>query len=112
MSGFPTSGAKIQVRRIARPITFLSARVRPRSQRFVLACMASLKGESNALSHNVALICAGMRFERDRGARSVSDNAWPGSQEAGSNGRQVHGGRRRESRANGAELASDEIQWH
>jgi hypothetical protein len=74
--------------------------------------MASLKGEFNALSHNGALICAGMRFERDGGSRSVSDNAWSGSEEAGSNGRQVHGRRRSESRGNGAELASDEIQWH
>src|ERR1700689_1902075 len=74
--------------------------------------MASLKGASNALSHNVVLICAGMRFERDRGSRSVSDNAWPGSEEAGSNGRQVHSRRRTESWGNGTELASYEIYRH
>jgi len=34
-----------------------------------------------------------MRFERNCGSRSISDNAWPGSEEAGSNGRQVHGTR-------------------
>ena len=53
-----------------------------------------------------------MRFERNSGSRPISDNAQPRSEEAGSNGRQVHGRRRSESRGNGAELTSDEIQWH
>jgi len=43
--------------------------------RFVLASVAHLKGESDADSHTVALICVGMRFERNRGSRSVSDSA-------------------------------------
>jgi hypothetical protein len=33
---------------------------------FVLASVAPLKGESNVRSQNVALICAGVRFERNR----------------------------------------------
>jgi hypothetical protein len=49
----------------------------------------NLKGESNASSHKVALICAGMRFECDRGSRSVYDSAaeaWPRSEKTRSDG--------------------------
>ena len=42
--------------------------------RFVLASGASLKGESDE-SPKVSLICVRMLFERNRGSRSVSDNA-------------------------------------
>src|SRR5580658_2200402 len=80
--------------------------------RFVLASVAPLEGNPNEWHPKVGLICVGVCFERERGWRSVPDNAWPGSGEAGSTGRQVHNRRRSESRGNGAELASHEIHWH
>src|SRR5262252_2137607 len=76
------------------------------------ASTRSTKGDLDGWPPKVALIRAGVRFEPNRGSRSVSDNAWPGGEEAGRHGRQVHGRRRSESRGDGAELATDEIQWH
>src|SRR5271156_1320098 len=102
----------MQLHKIAKAIPFLSSKSRPRLRRFVLACVALLKGESNEWPPKVVFISSCVRFERNRGSRSVSDNAWPGSEEAGRNGRQVLGRRRSESRGNGAELSSDKIQWH
>ena len=88
-----------------------------RLRRFVLASVAPLKGESNALSQKVALICAGVRFERNLARAQSQTTAWPGSEEAGSNGRQVHGRRRTESRGDGANSpamkfsGTDDCRW-
>jgi hypothetical protein len=43
--------------------------------RFVLASVAHLKGESDADSHTVALISAGVRLELNHGSRSVPVSA-------------------------------------